>query len=182
MAQRGTEKLRRYRGVVNGRCVELEIGSNELTILPPPDENSGSEKLAYSVAVMSEGHLSLIVDGRSIEAVVRRGSPGRYVVHIMGRDVEVDLKDEKMLLVERFGLAGTSREGIREVRAPMPGLVLSVGIAAGEHVSPGQGLVVLEAMKMENELRAESGGTVKAVHVAPGDAVGKNDLLLEILD
>ena len=182
MAQHSSERRRRYRGVVNGRSVELELGSSELTVLPPPDDAARPRNLAYSVEEMSEGHLSLIVDGRSIEAVVSRSSAGRYVVHINGRDFDVDLKDEKKLLLEKFGMADISREGIHEVRAPMPGLVLSVSIAAGERVSSGQGLVVLEAMKMENELRAGWDGTVKAVHVAPGDAVGKNDLLLEIHD
>jgi pyruvate carboxylase subunit B len=182
MNQRSSGRRRRFRGVVNGRSVELEIGSSDVSILSAHDENNGPVKLAYSVEEMSEGHLSLILEGRSAEVVVKPGGSGRYIVHLSGRNFEVDLKDEKGLLLERFGLAGISHEGIHEVRAPMPGLVLSVGIEAGSHVSLGQGLVVLEAMKMENELRASSEGTVKAIHVAAGDAVSKNDLLLEIQD
>lgn len=97
-----------------------------------------------------------------------------------GREFDVHIKDERDLLLERYGLAETAAAGTQAIRAPMPGLVLSVAVEPGQHVSEGTGLAVLEAMKMENELRAEHDGTVKAVHVSPGDAVGKNDLLLEL--
>jgi propionyl-CoA carboxylase alpha chain len=64
--------------------------------------------------------------------------------------------------------------------APMPGLIVRVNVAAGDRVQPGQGLVVMEAMKMENELRATAAGTVKRVMAAPGAAVEKGALLLEM--
>ena len=93
---------------------------------------------------------------------------------------DVSLKDERALLLERFGLSGGGESDMLKVRAPMPGMVLSVVVKPGQHVEAGTGALVLEAMKMENELRIEREGTVQAVHVAPGDSVGKNDLLLEI--
>lgn len=84
------------------------------------------------------------------------------------------------MLLERFGIASAASSGLVEVRAPMPGLVLSLGVEEGQIVATGDGLVVLEAMKMENELRAAAPGTVRSIHVVRGDAVGKNDLLVEI--
>lgn len=92
----------------------------------------------------------------------------------------MDLQTEKDLLLERFGLAESEKDGHHEIRAPMPGLVLSLHVKEGEPVTEGDAIVVLEAMKMENELRAATGGTIKSVHVTVGDAVGKNDLLVEI--
>ena len=62
----------------------------------------------------------------------------------------------------------------------MPGLVLRVLVEPGDEVEQGQGVAVLEAMKMENELTAPAAGTVAAVHVAAGDAVAKNELLIEV--
>jgi biotin carboxyl carrier protein len=62
----------------------------------------------------------------------------------------------------------------------MPGLIVRVSVAEGEDVRPGQGLVVMEAMKMENELRATAAGRVKRVVVAPGSAVEKGAMLLEM--
>lgn len=124
--------------------------------------------------------MSLIVDGRSLTANVYRGENGRYVVYVGGIEFDVFLKSERDLLLERFGLAETMREGHHQIRAPMPGLVLALQIEEGAAVHAGDALIVLEAMKMENELRAPTAGIVKSVHVAMGDAVGKNDLLVEI--
>ena len=62
----------------------------------------------------------------------------------------------------------------------MPGLVVRVEVAVGDRVRPGQGLVIVEAMKMENELRAEAGGRVSAVHVAAGEAVAKDQVLIDL--
>jgi pyruvate carboxylase subunit B len=62
----------------------------------------------------------------------------------------------------------------------MPGLVVRVDAQVGEQIRAGQGLVVMEAMKMENELRAQAAGTVKAVHVSPGMAVEKGTVLVEL--
>jgi len=63
---------------------------------------------------------------------------------------------------------------------PMPGLVLRLEVDEGQSVTPGMGLVVLEAMKMENEIRAQSAGTVRRIHVKTGQAVEKGTPLLEI--
>jgi pyruvate carboxylase subunit B len=90
------------------------------------------------------------------------------------------VQDEHDLLLEEYGLDEAGGAAEREIRAPMPGLVLSVMVEDGQAVSEGDGLVVLEAMKMENELRAPADGVVKTVHVAPQDAVDKDALLIEM--
>ena len=70
--------------------------------------------------------------------------------------------------------------GPRLIRAPMPGLITRVEVAAGDTVAAGQGLVIVEAMKMENELRAEAAGVVSRILVAPGQAVEKGAILIEL--
>ncbi|HMB90120.1 MAG TPA: acetyl-CoA carboxylase biotin carboxyl carrier protein subunit, partial [Rhodothermales bacterium] len=104
----------------------------------------------------------------------------RVRVTLRGRQIEVQIKDQRALLLERFGLDDAGAAAQREAHAPMPGLVLRVLVEPGQQVEAGDGLVVLEAMKMENELRAQAPGTIAAIHVNPGDAVSKNALLLEI--
>ncbi len=120
----------------------------------------------------------LLLDGRSYPFTVEPQDDGTLALTHGGQRLSVRLKTERDLLLERFGMedAGTAAE--RELRAPMPGLVLSVLAEPGQAVGEGAGLVVLEAMKMENELRAATAGTVAAVHVEPGQPVGKNDLLV----
>ena len=130
----------------------------------------------------ADGAFSLLLDGRSYSGTVRKGPSGTHTVSIGGREVEVRVKDEQALLLERFGVGTSAGAAHREVHAPMPGLVLRVTVEAGQAVKAGEGLLVLEAMKMENELRAPGDGTVAALHVKPGDAVGKGDLLVTFED
>lgn len=138
----------------------------------------GEEK-PYSFDVLREGYASLIVDGRSVPVSIEPLGDGRLEVTLAGRQTVVEVKDERDLLVDKFGLGDDAASG-GEVRAPMPGLVIDVRVAEGDTVAAEEGLLVLEAMKMENELAAPSGGVVDAIHVAEDDAVEKNDLLVEI--
>lgn len=111
----------------------------------------------------------LVVEGRDGDALT---------LWIDGQRVEASVKDERALLMERFGMQAGGSGASKEVKAPMPGLVLAVHVAAGDAVEPGQRLLVLEAMKMENEIKAAHAGTVAMVHAAPGAAVGKGALLV----
>ena len=133
----------------------------------------------YTFERLSEHTYTLLLDGESIPLVIAEAAGGKFCVTIAGRQTEVLVKDEKALLLERYGLADDSAAAALELHAPMPGLVLNVLVEAGQEVQEGDGLVVLEAMKMENELRAAASGTIKSVHVTAGEAVGKNALLLE---
>lgn len=166
------QRRRKYRAIVGKRSIDLEIRDADAII-------DGVER-TYSAEPLRSAVFSIIVDRRSLSAVVSHERDGHYVVLVDGREFEVELQDEKAILLERFGMASAGRSGLVEVRAPMPGLVLSLNVEEGQLVKSGDGLVVLEAMKMENELRAAATGTVKSIHVTRGDAVGKNDLLVEI--
>lgn len=127
----------------------------------------------------SERIYTLLVEGRSFPVTVEALDGDQVRVTLEGRQVDVRVRDEKALLLEKFGLADDAGAAEREVHAPMPGLVLSIAVEPGQSVAAGDSLLVLEAMKMENELRAHHDAVVKAVHVAPGEAVSKNALLIE---
>lgn len=163
---------RRFEAIVDGRPIELVVSDDEVTV--------DGRSLHFSHERMSDRQASLLVDGRSYSATVLTDGNGAYTVYLDGTDYEVSLKSDRDLLLERFGLADEAGSGRVEIRAPMPGLVLSLAVSVGDEIDAGSGLLVLEAMKMENELRTERAGVVKAIHAAPGDAVGKNDLLVEL--
>ena len=97
---------------------------------------------------------------------------------IKGRSKNVTIKTEKDLMLEKFGVSKGKGKSVKEVNAPMPGLVLRIYVEPGQTVKAGERLLVLEAMKMENELKSPAAGTVKAIHVQPTDAVGKGALLI----
>lgn len=166
-------------------ALDLRTGDQSLSLdRTDGDLTSGGEPLdarrTCLLAPASNVETSLIVvNGRPrVVTVEREGGTAR--VWVDGTPVEVEVRTEADLLLERFGLNAGDAAAEREVRAPMPGLVLRVLAEPGQEVEAGAGLVVLEAMKMENELTAPTAGTVAAVHATPGDAVGKNDLLVEL--
>jgi acetyl/propionyl-CoA carboxylase alpha subunit len=123
--------------------------------------------------------LSLLVDGESHEAALFRDGERGWRVGWRGQTASVELVDPLThLAAEAHG--DPRRGGRAVVAAYMPGRVVSVAVAEGQAVEPGQPLVVLEAMKMQNEIQADRAGTVTRVHVASGQAVEGGDPLVEL--
>jgi pyruvate carboxylase subunit B len=160
-----------YRAAVGDRTFDISIEDDQLIV--------DGEPKPFTFEVLRDGYVSLIVDGTSVPVSVEPAGDGQMRVTIDGQRTTVQVKDERDLLVDEFGLGEDAAAG-GVVRAPMPGLVLDVLVDEGDEVEAEQGLLVLEAMKMENELKAPSGGIVSAIHVESGEAVDKEDLLIEI--
>ena len=120
------------------------------------------------------------IAGRVRRVIARRGvAPGQYTIHLDGFRFDVEALDERTRAIRQLAGAAARPAGPVALTAPMPGLVVRVLVAPGEQVQAGQGVVVIEAMKMENELRASIGGVVRAVPVASGTAVEKGAVLVE---
>jgi biotin carboxyl carrier protein len=113
------------------------------------------------------GGASWTVAAQALEGV------GRWALGVVGERVELEVVDERARQIQRLTATGAPAVGGATVRAPMPGLVVRVAVVVGQRVEAGAALVVVEAMKMENELRAPRSGVVETVHVAPGDTVEK---------
>ncbi len=120
----------------------------------------------------------LLVDGRSHDLVAKRGPGGRWVLHWGGRRVEAEVLDERTAQLRDMSAKQGAGRRAEAVRAPMPGLVVQVAVRAGDAVEAGDRIVVVEAMKMENELRAAAAGRVAEVLVDEGAAVNKGDVLV----
>ena len=113
--------------------------------------------------------------------VVRRGaSRGLYTIWLDGFRFEVEALDERARAIRELSGASAGPSGPAPLKAPMPGLIVRVNVQVGDTVQAGQGLVVMEAMKMENELRAQAPGKVRSIIVSPGTAVEKGALLIEL--
>ncbi len=120
---------------------------------------------------------SLITENKSFEAVID-DDDGRIDVMMRGRLFEAQVLDERaMLLMQR---RGGLISGSGEVSAPMPGLIVAVTAELGQTVAQGETVIILESMKMQNELKSPIAGSVRAIHAEAGQAVDKNDLLVEI--
>ena len=125
------------------------------------------------------GLYSFLIEGRSYEAEVLEDGAGLLVL-LGGEAYRVEILDEAR--ARRGGGAGrqAAASGPQRVTAPMPGKVVKLLVAVGDSVEAGQGVVVVEAMKMENELRAAGPGTVKEIRVEEGKAVSSGDVLVVI--
>jgi biotin carboxyl carrier protein len=122
---------------------------------------------------------SLIIGGQAYLVDVESGKDGELVAEIRGVTVPVKLADPRRVALA----AQRTREasGPFDVRAPMPGKIVKVHVKAGDAVSVGQGLIVIEAMKMENELRAPREGTVDKVRASEGQAVEAQEVLVTLV-
>jgi pyruvate carboxylase subunit B len=112
-------------------------------------------------------------------AVQKGDRRGRYTLWMNGFRYEVEALDERTRAIQELTAARSGPVGPAPVSAPMPGLVVRIYVHEGEQVVAGQAVIVIEAMKMENELRAVADGTVKKVRAAPGHAVEKGAVLVE---
>jgi acetyl/propionyl-CoA carboxylase alpha subunit len=114
-----------------------------------------------------------------VVAEKRRGR-GKYTLWVDGYRLETEALDERTRSIRDLSAATAGPTGPAPIIAPMPGLIVRLNVSVGDRVEAGQGLVVMEAMKMENELRATSSGRVKSVEVSPGTVVEKGTLLVAL--
>ncbi|MBI4544421.1 MAG: biotin/lipoyl-binding protein [Gemmatimonadetes bacterium] len=163
----------RYTVTVGGRTFEIELLADRVTV----DGESVALDLA-SVAGTALHHL--LLSGRSLLFLAQRGgAKGEWTLHLAGQRLEAEVVDERSRAIRALAGQARATAGPKPVRASMPGLVMKVEVQPGQMVEPGQGVVIVEAMKMENELKAEAGGVVTRVLVRPGQAVEKGAVLVE---
>lgn len=124
----------------------------------------------------------LVGIGERVHRVVarRHAERGRYTLRLDGWRLEAEALDERTRAIRDLTAEQAAHAGPLPVTAPMPGMIVRVHVQPGDAVVPGQGVIAMEAMKMENELRAITAGVVKAVLVQPGQAVEKGAVLVEL--
>lgn len=116
----------------------------------------------YSTEIVSINHSEKIVE-----------------VNVNGRNYSVQLKDQYDALLKQLGMDNLLSAKLNDVKAPMPGLVLRILVEKGQEVKKGEGLIILEAMKMENSIKAPADVIIKEIKVTAGDKVEKNQILIQ---
>ncbi len=127
------------------------------------------------------GLISMLLNNRSVEAAVDLSDEGWHVL-LLGEVYDVTVQDERAYRLAKARGELVADTGEVQVKAPMPGLVIKVPVQAGDRVTQGQTVVILESMKMENELKATRDAVVLDIKVEPGAAVDKNQVLVIIGD
>lgn len=150
------------------------------------DENLSSGKInkqdfLWDVKKIGESHFSIIKDNKSFIAEVLKADYAEkaFFLKVNGKRVKIVVEDQYDELLKKLGMDDLVSSKIDKMLAPMPGLVLSIKAAIGQQVEKGDQLLVLEAMKMENVLKSPTDGVIKTIMINTGEAVEKNQLLVE---
>jgi biotin carboxyl carrier protein len=158
---------------VNGTVRRLTVEEKDGTYVV----RDGDRQYTADVRRTADGELTILIAGRAYAALIARDKD-RRIVHVGGRVHIVREPDE----AAGGGLEGTDKapDGGLKIRPPMPGKVIKVEVSVGESVRKNQTLVIVEAMKMENEIRSAIDAVVRKIHVAVGDLVDPERPMIEL--
>lgn len=142
----------------------------------------GKPYVVNSQSLPHTGTMSLLINNHSVDAVIESGDDGTWDVLLEGSLYNVQVLDERAWrLSQAFG-GQVATTGTLTLKSPMPGVVLKVQVSEGDLIEKGDTVVILESMKMENELKASRGGVVYSVHTEDGAVVEKGAQLVTIGD
>jgi biotin carboxyl carrier protein len=152
--------------------VRVELDGGQVTVDGSPLEN------VDLAALPGTDVRHLLINGESTTVVARQAEEG-WSLAVNGWPVHAAVIDERTRAIRAMTGKGAGAQGPKPVKAPMPGLIVRVEVSVGDTVHPGQSVVAMEAMKMENELKAETAGVVSRIHAEPGKPVEKGTVLVE---
>ncbi len=125
---------------------------------------------------------NLLKNHRSVNAKLIEAdrTAKKLIVEVEGENFDVEIKEELDLMLEKMGFGLASQKHIKEVKAPMPGLVLEIAVSEGQEVAEGEKILILVAMKMENSIMIHTNAKIKRIAVSAGQAVEKGQVLVEL--
>lgn len=159
---------------VNNKVSDIEKKDEQLWLNGNP--------VQLDVSPQSNGLISVIYNNKSFTAIVEEidRSAKQVVLSINGQKFTASISEQIDILLNKMGINAKTSGKLSAIKAPMPGMIIKVLVQPGQAVTKGDGLVVLEAMKMENILKATGNGTVKSVKVEERTAVEKGAVLIEL--
>jgi len=163
-----------YKATVNAKT-NLQISWQDDTLLV------NDQPIEISKARLSEMRSHLLIDGKSmnVELVQVNTSTKQFTVKVNNRLYDIQLSDRYDALLKSLGMETVGAKKMKDIKAPMPGLVLNILVQAGDVVEKDTPILILEAMKMENVIKSQASAVVKKVHAVKGVAVEKNAVLIE---
>ena len=134
------------------------------------------------IVQLSPTEYNFIKDHRSVNVrlIDEEETGKRLKIEIEGEIYNIEIKDELDQVLDKMGFGAVSNKQIKEIKAPMPGLVLEITVANGQEVKSGEKLLILEAMKMENSIMIHTDARIRKVTVEAGQAVEKGQVLVEL--
>jgi len=163
-----------YDVIVDGKTHRLELTKGETTWHCKVDGHS----IEVDAALTARDVMSVLVGGDAFEIKRERSLQGELHLVIGSARYAIDVQDPRSLRTRRA--AGETEAGPQKITAPMPGKIVRISVAVGDQVKAGQGVIVMEAMKMQNEMKSPKAGKVQKILVAEGATVNPGDVLAVI--
>jgi biotin carboxyl carrier protein len=137
---------------------------------------------AADLVKKSPVEFNLVIDHRSVNArlISADMAAKKLTIEVEGESFEIEIKDELDQVLEKMGFGSSSGKQLKDIKAPMPGLVLEIAVTDGQEVAEGDKILILEAMKMENSIMIHTNAKIKRIAVTAGQAVEKGQLLVEL--
>ncbi|NNF01586.1 MAG: biotin/lipoyl-binding protein [Bacteroidia bacterium] len=164
---------------------QVKVNNREVVEARISDEGQlqfAGQEMKLDLNKLGEKNYHVLFGNKSFRVQVLKANKTTktYTIKVGSNRYEISLADKYDLLLKKLGMAGVGELKVNDLKAPMPGLVVDVLVKEGQDIKKGDPILVLEAMKMENILKAVSDATVKSVSVAKGSKVEKNETLVAL--
>lgn len=137
---------------------------------------------AVDLLQRSPVEFNLLKDHRSVNVKLLEAdrTAKKLTIEVEGENFNIEIKEELDQMLEKMGFGLIANKHIKEIKAPMPGLVLEIAVKEGQQVTEGEKILILVAMKMENSIMTHANATIKRIAVVAGQAVEKGQVLVEL--
>ena len=162
------------KAIIGDRSYQIDLQNDEIILDGKP--------FPIDISKIDAVEQHVLLDGKSYQTQIASIDKASKTVSIKVNNImyEVQVKDNLDLLLEKLGMESQDKEGDKEVKAPMPGLILEVLVENGQEVKKGDQLLILEAMKMENVIKSPTDGVVADLNISKGDSVEKGKILMSL--
>lgn len=162
-----------YKAIINGQPREVEIKEEEILI------NGVPQQLDLSILNSNTFHIIKNSKSYTAEIIAVDKKEKTVEVKVNNKVISVTVKDKMDQLLEKLGMEKMAEDKVQDIHAPMPGSILDIMVKEGGEVEKGDPIMILEAMKMENVLKAPGAGIIKGIKVKKGENVDKNQVLIQ---
>lgn len=158
----------------DGKSFQVELKNDGQAIL-------NGNTIEYDAIKIADGQFHIIKNHKSynVELIDADYASKTFSIRVNNKVIDLKVEDRFDILLHQLGMDKVGKVGVSELKAPMPGLVLKIPVKVGQEVKKDEPLAVLEAMKMENVLKSPADLVVKSIRVNQGEAVEKNQILIE---
>lgn len=135
----------------------------------------------WDLSQLSNHQFQILKNDKVYNAELVQVSDGQkeFIIKLNGKLISLAIKDSMDLLLEKLGIEHDIENVVKDVKAPMPGLIIDIALKTDQEVKKGDTLLILEAMKMENVIKSPTNGIISKVHIKKGESVEKNQILVE---